>query len=100
MYVNIFGNHSRALQKDSRYSQRVDEETEAQGVKELAVRQLASGRIRIHTQVCVTPSPLSPLFHRNPNTKLHTPLHAAKEQEDQDLGPQSWKQEVVLYLLI
>lgn len=35
MYVNIFGSHSRALQKDSRYSQRVDEETEAQGVKNL-----------------------------------------------------------------
>ena len=38
MYVNIFGNHSRALQKDSRYSQHVDEETEVQGIKELAVR--------------------------------------------------------------
>lgn len=65
----------------------VIEETEACGATELAVRQLASGRIRIHTQVCVTPS-LSPLFRRNPNTKLYTPFHAANEQEYQDLGPQ------------
>ena len=102
MYVNLFSHHGNALQKDSHYSQSVDEETEVQREKDqqLKDQQLASGRIRIQTQVCVTLSPLSPLFRGDPNTKLYIPRFTQpKSKNIETWGHDAGKLEVVLYLL-
>lgn len=70
--------------RDPHCSQSVDGETEAQREKELAQR-IASGRIRIQTQVCLILSHLSPLLHRDPNIKCYNPLHTATEEDCQQV---------------